>query len=471
MSLSRIIKNKGILFTITFICTALFFLSSLIPSSTKNSTSSLYKDKSSTTTATKDIHVKSQHSRLTDERLLLLYSALGHMKIGYVTNRTPDIDTPPLTIMYSCKSSLMGCGSFGTRLMNIIQSYYFAMLIEGTAYTTDMSYPVDFNAYFESKPGYMALLPQQIYKYINELQSKDRQLLNNTMQTMELVSPSEDQPTAFSYRDYYRDQKVSIVQITQWAADSTWSSFHESATFKPLRDKYRLNHFTTSEWVWLINRLLFHPTEWLTNQLQPHRLLMGGTIGYSESLSLKDPQQQLDSTVITTWYRIGVHLDVPAAIYPDEEERIKKGKEMISCLLPYIQRLCEIQKEKNNKLCHIFVSSTTPFLHNHFQSQFINKKKSFMTLHTIDEQYPFIDLDQPLIDVASSKKSLFESDDHTLKVAYARSVMDWLILSRMDYLLGPEDNELFKTAAWVAQVQTELVSNSHTCQIDLLRDW
>ncbi|CAO3650775.1 unnamed protein product [Cunninghamella echinulata] len=93
-------------------CCAAFtlFLSSLLPSSTRNTSSSLYKDKSSTPTATKDIHVKSQHSQLTNEKLLLLYSALGHMKIGYVTNCTPDIDTPPLTIMYSCKLSLMGCG-------------------------------------------------------------------------------------------------------------------------------------------------------------------------------------------------------------------------------------------------------------------------------------------------------------------------------------------------------------------------
>ncbi|CAO3652876.1 unnamed protein product [Cunninghamella blakesleeana] len=452
---------------------------------------------SSSSTGETPIYVKSLYSRLSDEKLLLLYSALGHMKIGYVTNCTPDIDTPPLTIMYSCKSDLMGCGSFGTRMMNIIQSYYFAMFLDGTAYTIDMDYPLDFHHYFEAKPGNMALLPQQIYKYIDELDKKGNHLLNNTMQTMSFINNDDNNDIITTtknkkYRDYYLDQKIAIIQVNQWDTMNTWHGLQTIEDFKPLRDKYRLNHLTEkSEWVWLIHRLLFHPTEWLMNQLQPYRLLMGGQIGFGDSLSLKDPQQQLDPNVITSWFRIGLYLDLPTSSssynnnnninnngknhpYLNEEEEIKNGKQMISCWMGYIQRLCEIEKTKRNKSCHVFIASKSSFYLDQFRYQFQQRKytlQPLMTIHHLDDSYPFMDLDQPLTDIASSKKSLFETDEHTLKFTYARSIMDWLILSKMDYLLGPEQNDFIKLAAWSAQVQTDLLSNIHSCKTNLFRDW
>jgi hypothetical protein len=47
-----------------------------------------------------------------------------------------------------------------------------------------------------------------------------------------------------------------------------------------------------------------------------------------------------------------------------------------------------------------------------------------------------------------------------------------VILTRMDYLVGPQADDFIKTAAWAAQVQTDLLmDDTASCQFKPMMDW
>ncbi|KAI8334645.1 hypothetical protein BC941DRAFT_431768 [Chlamydoabsidia padenii] len=440
MTLLRILKNKGSLFVVVFIFSAIFFLSALLPSSSSSSS------KNDTTSTKQALITRNEYSRIKDDsKRRLLYSALGHIRIGYVANRTPDVDTPPLLVMYSCKSSEMQCGGLGKRLVDMAHGYFFSMLVDGTAFTVDMSDPVSFQIYFEATPGYMALQPSQAYYYLDQLDKaneKDDKVRNLTMQTMSL-----DPDT--NYIDHFKPT-TRILQTTHWPVDSISSTFQVSSTMKQLRDQYRLGELVdSSQWFWVFNRLLLNPTDWLASQLAPHRLLMGGSIQLGDSLSWQDPRHQLDSP----WFRIGLRLD------NDDDD----DNGTVDCWRGYVEGLCAASKKEQ---CHLFVSSAT-------SSSLLHQVKqwSSLTVHAVDTSFPLTTIGQQQQPSDTIKKNLFESDEQYLKTAYARPIMDWVILSRMDYLLGSQGDNFIKTAAWAAQVQTDLLTDTSSCLIKPMVEW
>jgi hypothetical protein len=447
MTLLRILKNKSSLYVAVFLCSAIFFLSALLPSPSSSSS------KDSTTLANQQQdqrHVNSvnEYSRMKDEnKRRLLYSALGHIRIGYVANRTPDVDTPPLLVMYSCKSTLMPCGGWGKRLLDIAHGYYFSMLVDGTAFTVDMSDPTPFQSYFEAVPGYMALQPSQAYYYIDQLDKKNEndKVRNMTMQTMTL-------DPATNYVDHYKQQPVRILQTTQWPLDSISTALQTSPSMKQLRDQYRLNEVTdVSQWFWLVNRLLFNPSDWLASQLAPHRLLMGGSISLGDSLSWMDSRNQIDATVAASWFRIGLRL-------PENDD-----SDETKCWMDHVERLCAL----SSKQCHLFVSAPTSRLLHHVKQY---PATTIHTIHAVADSFAFTTIGHSPVD--ATKKPLFESEDQYLKSAFARPVMDWVILTRMDYLVGPQADDFIKTAAWAAQVQTDLLmDDTASCQFKPMVDW
>ncbi|ORZ09896.1 hypothetical protein BCR42DRAFT_423282 [Absidia repens] len=461
MSLLRIFKSKGNVFIVVFICSVIFFLSALLPS-----TSSQFKETTQQQGHQSSTPSRNKYSRIKDDKKQqLLYSALGHIRIGYVANRTPDVDTPPLLVMYSCKSPQMPCGSWGKRLLDMTHAYYFSMLVDGTAFTADMSDPVGLASYFKPHPGFMALQPSQAYHYIQQMDDNERQnkVRNLTMQTMTL-DPN------INYADHFKQGQtpVRMLQTTQWPEDSITNTFQISTPMKHLRDKYRLNELPeTSEWFWLVYRLLFNPSDWLASQLEPHRMLMGGSVTWGESLSLMDPRNQVDATVSSSWFRIGLRLDHP---YQSETS----AAAAVDCWLKYIDQLCVASKKKQ---CHLFVSSAigaAPLekIKRYNKWSLSSASSTAVVVHTVDDKYAFATMGQDVVDVdQKKKKALFESDEQHATSLFARQVMDWMILSRMDYLLGSRDDDFIRTAAWAAQVQTDLLMDDTSCQIKPMMDW
>ncbi|KAI8097244.1 uncharacterized protein BX664DRAFT_325895 [Halteromyces radiatus] len=439
--LLRILKSKGNIFTVVFLCTAVYFLAALLPTSNHTALSSQQQQQQQVKSINKFSRIKD------DQKRQLLYSALGHIRIGYVANRTPDVDIPPLLVMSSCKSALMPCGSWGQRLLDMTSAYFFSMLVDGTAFTMDMTDPLPFQSYFESYPGYMSLQPSQAYYYIRQWEDKGEQdkVRNITMQMMTLDANTD-------YKQHF--QHVKILQTTQWPPlNDNIATFGTSSAMKRLRDRYQLNRLETSEWFWLVYRLLLNPTDWLATQLEPHRTLMGGSTRWGESLSMTDPRNQVATEVATHWFRIGLRLD-------DNKEH------NVDCWLSYIEGLCD---SSGKDQCHVFVSATSISLLD--QVRRYSWKFPSVTIHTISDAYDFTSIDNEASMIPDKKKKLFESEDQRLKMKFARSVMDWTILTRLDYLLGSEEDTFIKTAAWAAQVQTDLLAESASCQIKSMTEW
>ncbi|KAF7724396.1 hypothetical protein EC973_001122 [Apophysomyces ossiformis] len=384
-------------------------------------------------------------SRLDLKRQRLLTSVLAHIRTGYVANRTPPYDTPPLLVLYSCNNTESRCGPLHDRLLSVTSAYFFSMLWDGAAFAFDMRVPVKFEWYFEPIPGYMSMTTDHADLYLGRADAA----------TIRRVDHMEF--TALATEDYRTQLKADNIRILQTSRWDNWMAMRNNPSMSRSRDKYQLNHLSSkSEWFWVASRLLFaKPSSWLAKHLTPYRNLMGGYVVWSESLSFMDPANMI-TPAISDWFRIGIHM-----IQKDSAE----------CLASRIASLCSTAEDLG-KECHIFLSSTSresldrlrkaislPELKDHHRIQ----------VHTVAEHYDFSELNTAPKS-SNSAWTLMSAEDR-LKSTYARIFMDWMILSRMDYLVGQEGDDFLKTAAWAAQVRTDLLHLSSNCQFQAMEDW
>ncbi|OBZ89120.1 hypothetical protein A0J61_02824 [Choanephora cucurbitarum] len=382
-------------------------------------------------------------NRLTHSRRQLLISALAHIRLGYVANRTPPYSTPPLLILYTCKKSIL-CGSLEDRLIHIANSYYFSMLQSGSAFAYDMTSPVKFEWFFESSPSYMAMTTDQA-DYYRERAAPAQQRQETRLSSKDLGD--------INFMQQYSQEGVTIVSTTNWQGN--WIDFKSNPYMKTMKDKYRLNHLPlASDWFWLVSQLLFSkPSAYLREQLLPYQELMGGKIELSESLSPSDPAHHriTPSFAAKGWLRIGL--------------RIKHDRDDMSCLANHVANICHRRLEYTS--CHVFISAPTRSLFDRLRAEM---KRYKMNIHAVAEGFEFQELNTDI----ASKHRLFESNENQAKKQYARTFMDWVILSRMDYLVGQEDDRFLKTAAWAAQVHTDVSihkSDTSHCQVIPMSDW
>ncbi|KAI8643585.1 hypothetical protein BD408DRAFT_414533 [Parasitella parasitica] len=385
--------------------------------------------------------------RFTPARRQLLSSALAHIRLGYVANRTPPYSTPPLLILYTCRPDTTACGSLDNRLVNIVNAYYFSMLQQDSAFAFDMTVPVKMEWFFESSPAYMSMNVDQANYYLERAETHQIKS-ETTLSTAELVQRR--------FIVDYKSEGVTIVKASQWSGN--WVDQKENPWMKPLRDKYRLNHLLQkSDWFWLAGRLLFSkPSSNLRGHLEPYRELMGGKLELSESVSPLDPDNNPVTLEFATkgWLRIGLRVGK----YSTLEEAV--------CLCAHIANVCL----KHTDNCHVFISAPNRKLLATLRTE-LNKHRH-VAVHAVAEGYGFADLDQESEN--SLDHSIFDSGDNRLIRDYARTFMDWIILSRMDYLVGQEKDGFLKTAAWAAQVQTDVSvhnSTSRNCRIIPMYDW
>ncbi|KAG1548914.1 hypothetical protein G6F49_009759 [Rhizopus delemar] len=355
-------------------------------------------------------------SRLTSVRRQTLASALAHIRVTYSTNRTPEISIPPLLVLYSCKPHQQ-CGTLAERMVDITSAYYYAMLHpdRDAAFAYDMAFPVQFEWYLEPTPGHMAMRTGQAQFYL------DRADRDEVKHVPILSSP----PTVEGH------QRILGTTV--------WKSREWNATESPKRGRYGLGHVPDrSDWFFLASRLLFaQPTDWLAEQLGPYRRLMGGKIKLKETMGALDPDNVLTPHLTSAWFRLGVCV---------------RRAEEVDRMTAHVRRVCP------ERGCHVFVSAASAHLLDR-----VRRGLSGLSVHAVAEGYAFGDLDRP-----PQHWKLFESNEQ-LKKQYARVFMDWLILSRMDYLIGSEEDLFVKTAAWSAQVQTDVLTENG--KFVSLSDW
>lgn len=318
------------------------------------------------------------------------------------------------------------------------------MLQHGSAFAYDMILPVKFEWFFESSPNYMAMTTDQADYYRGK--AEPTQLKQETR-----LSSKDLKETNFMQQ--YSQEGVTIVSTTEWQGN--WIDFKSNPFMKSMRDKYRLNHLPlVSDWFWLASQLLFSkPSSYLREQLLPYQELMGGKIELSESLSPLDPAHYRITPAFAAkgWLRIGL--------------RIKHDKSDISCLANHVANICHRRLEYTS--CHVFISAPTRSLFDRLRAEM---KKYKMNIHAVAEGFEFRELGMDL----TNKHRLFESNENQAKKQYVRTFMDWVILSRMDYLVGQEDDGFLKTAAWAAQVHTDVSihkSDINHCQVIPMSDW
>ncbi|KAG0178444.1 hypothetical protein DFQ28_004446 [Apophysomyces sp. BC1034] len=392
----------------------------------------------------KPVRFDNPFSRLTAARQRLLTSVLAHIRTGYVANRTPPDDTPPLLVLYSCASNETKCGTLPERLLSVTSAYFFSMLWNGAAFAFDMRVPVKFEWYFEAVPTYMAMTTVHADIYLKRADATT------------ILKTDHMKSTALATEDYmkrFQAEKVKILQTEHW---DNWMAMRDNPSMSRYRDKYQLNELTApSDWFWVASRLLFtKPSEWFASHLAPYRNLMGGHIVWSESLSSMNPASMI-TPIASGWFRIGVH----ATQESDEE-----------CLALRAANLC-VKADKLGKECHIFFSAESRKSLDRLRkalSHYRQENDRQIEVHAVADRYGFSDLnDSPK---TPGRGSIFMSDEERLKLIYVRTFMDWVILSRMDYLVGQKGDEFLKTAAWSAQVGTDLCSPL-TCKFQPMEEW
>ncbi|KAI8984214.1 hypothetical protein BDF20DRAFT_858647 [Mycotypha africana] len=464
-----------------------------------------------------------KYNRLSIRHQQILTSALAHIRLGYVANRTPYYDTPPLLLLYSCKDdendnehidkqkmsdanhekkndNSNHCGTLEQRLISIANSYYFSMLQQGSAFAFDMTSPVRLEWFFESSPNYMSMNVDQAKLYLSKVSTttkvleEDSSSNNNNRKVksaMEdyLEAVNQEQLEQRNFLQEYTVKGVTILHTNTdtWSSVSSpssvvpqWMSMTRNPSMKALRDKYRLNHLPQpqSDAFWIISRLLFSkPTPAMRELLTPYYDLMGGkfelwhdgtdlSLTGNSVLSPLDPRNtKVSQSFIDTkkdWFRVG--LRVTAA-------------NQVKCAVQHAVRVCD--KEEGTS-CHVFVSTSTETLLRQVKSEF-NKKNSSIYIHAVEEKrYRFNDLNHEKQDTVLGVDRQFnlfaDSEEERYRKLYARVFMDWMILARMDYLIGPSSSDFIKTAAWTAQVQTDIITttsdiDSAHCQIIPMSDW
>lgn len=366
----------------------------------------------------------------------LLISALAHVLASYVANRTPDFDTPPLLVLYTCKHDSQ-CGPLEERLASIVNGYLFSALYENgaAAFAVDMDTPVKFEWFFEPTPSYMSMHMGQADFYSSRADPA-------TIKTVDSISASELSNVNFA--DNFRENNVRILRYSHL---DSWKYMQQNPSLQRHMDQYRLGDLSVSEGFWLASRLLFHkPSGWLSNHLIPYRDLMGGTL-------YADPLGRFESPVLDRWMRIGIHVTDSTSA---------------RCLASRVASVCS-RTQVMGKKCHVFLSAPSSDMIETMRAAIgkHRQKDRPIVLHAVADGYDFAPSQH-------QELSLLESEEQHLKMAYARLYMDWIILSRMDYLLGSHGDEYLKTAAWAAQVQTDLVypnDQDDECRIESLQDW
>lgn len=413
MSISKsTLKKSWISLFISFLFLILFLLFSSSPSSR---TTKIVQP-TTVTAAT------NRYNRLTHSHQQLLNSALAHIRLAYVANRTPHYSTPPLLILYTTtKDKKKGLGE---RLLDITNAYFFSMLQPGSAFAYDMHDPIKIEWFFMSSPAYMSMNTDQAYFY------KQR-----TTENVQVVLTT-DQLISTDFKKNY--SQIQMITTTDWPKSTSWIAMAENPSLKYGRDRYRLNHLEQkSDWFWIATRLLFFTAEpdFLRPHLESYRDIMGGRIDEEEIV-----RKRLD------WFRIGLRIEVD---------------EGIECLINHVVNTCLLQDAS----CHVFLSSSDRALFNKVR----NKLRSFsIAMHAVAEGFGFADLNQG--PEHNLDHSLFDTQEDRIKRDYARTFMDWIILSRMDYLVGQHQDDFLKTAAWAAQVNTDVYLGG-VCRIIPMSDW
>ncbi|KAI7894611.1 uncharacterized protein EV154DRAFT_498317 [Mucor mucedo] len=378
-------------------------------------------------------------NRLSTTHQQVLNSALAHIRLGYVANKTPHYSTPPLLVLYSFHHQQDMTKNLDDRLLDITSAYFFSMLQPGSAFAYDMDWPVKFEWFFSSLPEYMSMNTDQANFY------KERTQAHEIMHHLERMT--EEELSNKNFAEEYKNTK--IISTSDWPSTG-WMSLRENGYMKATRDQYRLNHLSQkSDWFWLTSRLLFsRPTGWFSQQLEPYRDMMGGKLEYSENLSPWNPESYKVTPEFAAkqWLRIGLRVTLES-----------------QCLVNHVVNLCK----QTNKKCHVFVSAS----HRDLLKTARNQMKSHrIAVHAVAEGFGFADLNEEPEN--NLDHSIFDTDENRLKRDYARTFMDWIILSRMDYLVGQEEDGFLKTAAWAAQVQTDiLIKNMTECHIIPMSDW
>jgi hypothetical protein len=441
--MARTLKMKG--WAGLCILTLLFLF--FIHINFQDNTKSIKENKLSTTT--KKLTTGESYNRLTLAHEQLLNSALAHIRLGYVANRTPDYSTPPLIILYNSHQQHQQW-TLDDVLLNITNAYYFSMLQTGSAFAYDMTWPIKIEWFFEALPSYMAMSTDQA-KYYKE-KTEPHEIIYHPHNF------NEGELSETNFLENYTNQGIKIVSTTQWIRNA-WMLLRENPFMKATRDKYRLNHLVQkSDWFWLTNRLLFSVQKgsWFESQLEPYRDIMGGKLQYTESLSLFNPQTRKVTQEFSSkqWLRIGLRVDTSTT------------QQDIQCLISHVVNICQRQQE--DLRCHVFISAPNRQLLNTLRNNMAKYRKQ-IAVHAVAEGFGFHDLEN------SKDHSIFDTDENRLKKDYARTFMDWIILTRMDYLVGQQNDHYLKTAAWAAQVQTDVNVENYTtenrCRIIPMSDW
>ncbi|KAI8149042.1 hypothetical protein BJV82DRAFT_590448 [Fennellomyces sp. T-0311] len=369
----------------------------------------------------------------------LLTSALAHILAGYVANRTPDIDTPPLLVLYSCKQG-NACGSLEERLTGITSAYVFSMLWDGAAFSVDMDAPFKFDWYFQSNPWYMSLRPGQVNRYLDD---------TDPAAILDVDTMTADELSTVNFMDKYRAEGVRILRCGRW---DSWQSLLSNPSVKRYRDKYQLQQLSKSEGFWLVQQMLFRrPSDWLISHLASYKDLMGGELYYDPIV-----QRPLQSdNVLYRWLRVGVHL----ATSLDDE---------VDCIAGKVAYVCS-RAQVMGKECHVFLSAPSKDIIHVLQNAIRKRGRNYprFVIHAVSESYEFTP------DSSMTAGSFPESDEQRAKMLYARPIMDWIILSRMDYLIGSYGDQFLQVAGWAAQVQTDLYYSGagEECKIESMDTW
>ncbi|KAI8583365.1 hypothetical protein K450DRAFT_223282 [Umbelopsis ramanniana AG] len=349
-------------------------------------------------------HVTSNDVRLQNQHKI--NRVIAHLRTKYVANRTPYEDAPPLMILYSCNK--LPCGTWVQRLKDITSAFFLGVSLDGTAYAVDMTAPIRMDWFFEIDPAGSAMTTDQAHHYLQ---------LHGVSKTSVAVDGSLDNASLASkdLKAVYQKEGARIVQAQKLG---DWHQISKNPVlFKTLKG-YDLQTLTEQEWFVVARRFLFaKPSEWFRQVLEPYRSIMGGRVGPPRSLSLNDPDTRLTQEE-RTLYRIGVHITDPSQAH---------------CLAKYADQVCK--KQAGERKCYLFVSAGNADAMQAMRQAVGDK----VTIRTVDSTYEYQDLDKP-----------FSGSEDDAKVFYARVIMDWTILTTMDYLIGADD--FIETAAWVAQV-------------------
>ncbi|KAI7854985.1 hypothetical protein BDC45DRAFT_568775 [Circinella umbellata] len=374
----------------------------------------------------------------------LLASVLAHIQSGYVSNRTPDFDTPPLLVLYSCRKPNQ-CGTFEERLLSMTTAYLFALLWDGAAFGIDMDAPVKFDWYYQTTLGYMSMNEGQVNYYLDKAEKNDP----SSILDLDTMSAQELESTNFMTQ--YRNDNVKILRCGQW---ENWKALLKNPSVWRYRDKYQLQKLTQSQVFYIVHQILFRkPSDWLASHLGPYRDLMGGEM-------YRDPIKRRPipyDSVIHRWMRVGIHM-------PSDSTQVE-----LDCVASKAAMVCR-SAQIMGKECHVFLSAPSQDIIQDLQKsiQKRSQKERRTIIHAVSESYEFT----PATAMAEADV-VDPSDEQRVKLVYAREIMDWTILSRMDYLIGSHGDLFLKTASAAAQVETGVFeyNKDGECEVVVMKDW